>query len=342
MNNVSHNFVTCPRCFSKNIYKFSKDKNSFQRYKCKDCSRQFTLEKTISHRKRLYPPCPICNHASFIWHRYTSYIHFKCGNKKCNHSFKLPTRISYKNNDFLLHTISLKHFRFPPNVILFALSCYFDTSSSTRAIKKLIKNFFHFTVSHVSIHYWTKLFAPYFRKLSFSFIPKLDLASCEWHADETYIKINNVRYYLWLLLDSETRFIISFHLSSSRDSSQAFILFSKAINLTSNYPDIVVTDKLDSYNFPISYLLPHTKHYTYQGFTDPLNNNRIESFNKTFKSWYKTKKCFKNFNSAFDLIETFIFNYNFLREHSSLNNLQPAIVAGAKYSQNDICNWFLF
>ena len=73
-----------------------------------------------------------------------------------------------------------------------------------------------------------------------------------------------------------------------------------------------------------------------------LNNNFIESFNKTFKAWYKTKKGFKNFESAVALITTFIYYYNFLHEHSSLNNLTPAMVAGLNYSTKDIKNWMLF
>ncbi|MFQ7000158.1 MAG: hypothetical protein ACLRRH_02220 [Clostridium sp.] len=36
------------------------------------------------------------------------------------------------------------------------------------------------------------------------------------------------------------------------------------------------------------------------------------------------------------------YHYNFLHEHSSLNNLTPAMVAGLNYSTKDIKNWMLF
>lgn len=64
-----------------------------------------------------------------------------------------------------------------------------------------------------------------------------------------------------------------------------------------------------------------------------INNNLIESFNKTFKAWYKSKKGFNLFKKANNLIFMFLFHYNFIRTHSSLNNLTPAEVSG---SSNDI------
>ncbi len=57
------------------------------------------------------------------------------------------------------------------------------------------------------------------------------------------------------------------------------------------------------------------------------NNNLIESFNKTFKAWYKAKKGFYSFEKANNLISVFIFHYNFIRSHGSLNNYILAEVA---------------
>lgn len=40
----------------------------------------------------------------------------------------------------------------------------------------------------------------------------------EWHTDETIIFINIKRHYLWLVIDPESRLIISYHLSSYRNT----------------------------------------------------------------------------------------------------------------------------
>ncbi|MGL5904113.1 MAG: DDE-type integrase/transposase/recombinase, partial [Cetobacterium sp.] len=43
--------------------------------------------------------------------------------------------------------------------------------------------------------------------------------SDEWHVDETVIKIKGKRYYIWTLIDSETRYVIDWYLTKSREAS---------------------------------------------------------------------------------------------------------------------------
>lgn len=215
------------------------------------------------------------------------------------------------------------------------------TNLSTRAISRFLKASINFSVSHVAVHYWTKAFAPWFHAVSTAFMASLNLASDEWHADETFIKIKGVTYYLWILLDSETRFVISFILSDKRDGTSAYRLFQRAVSLTRASPKVIITDHLAAYEQAIATFYPNAEHYCYKDFTDDKSNNTIEAFNKTFKGWYRTKKGFKAFTSSLGLITTYMFHYNFLRQHSSLNQLPPAIVAGANYSDMRQRQWLL-
>lgn len=100
-------------------------------------------------------------------------------------------------------------------------------------------------------------------------------------------------------------------------------------------PSSIVSDRLPGYNRSTKRALPKTKHIKVQSFADDISNNLIESFNKTFKSWYKSKLGFKDFNSANNMVFMFIYFYNFINPHSSLSNLSPAQVAGAKYSDKE-------
>ena len=74
--------------------------------------------------------------------------------------------------------------------------------------------------------------------------------------------------------------------------------------------------------------LPNTKHIPVAPMSSDTNNNLIESFNKTYKACYKAKKGFNSFEKANNLIYLFIFHYNFIRPHGSLNSHTPAEVAG--------------
>lgn len=149
--------------------------------------------------------------------------------------------------------------------------------------------------------------------------------------DETVIKIKGVKHYLWLVVDSEIRFVLGFHLSPYRDSPQAFTLLN-AVKILGK-TNAIVSDRYSAYKVPVKSAL-QTKHIKAQSFQDDVTNNIIEYFNKQFKAWYKTKQGFSSFNSANNLISIFIFFFNFIRSHSALNRLTPAEYAGLNLSQN--------
>lgn len=98
---------------------------------------------------------------------------------------------------------------------------------------------------------------------------------------------------------------------------------------------------IPGYNISVKSAFPDLKHIKVQSFADDITNNLIESFNKTFKAWYKSKLGFKSFNSANSMVFMFVYFYNFIIPHSSLNNLTPAQVAGAEYSEKDKQNLLL-
>jgi len=87
-------------------------------------------------------------------------------------------------------------------------------------------------------------------------------------------------------------------------------------------------------------VLPNTEHLPVAPMSSDVNNNLIESFNKTFKAWYKAKKGFNSFDKTNNLIYLFIFHYNFIRPHGSLNNCTPAEVAGFASDSFAKNSWF--
>ena len=105
-------------------------------------------------------------------------------------------------------------------------------------------------------------------------------------------------------------------------------------------PTNFITDRLPSYNEAAATVLTNTKHIPVEPMSSDTNNNLIESFNKTFKALYKTKKGFNSFEKANNLIYLFIFHYNFIRPHESLNNYTPAEVAGFASDSLDKSSWF--
>lgn len=230
-----------------------------------------------------------------------------------------PTAISTPSMSKLFGKTDFKRMRYPLQTIIMALSMFYLEKNSFRNIALILRIVNNIKVSHTTISNWCKNFAPLFQNLAIKLIPMLDFNSDEWHTDETVVKIAGVKHYIWFIVDSETRFVLGFHLSTHRDSPQAFTLLNSIKDL--GKPAAIVSDRYSAYKVPVKSVLG-CEHIRVQNFKDDISNNLIECFNKQFKAWYKTKQGFNSFDSANNLI------FNFVRPHSAINNLTPAQVAG--------------
>jgi len=225
-----------------------------------------------------------------------------------------------------------KRMPYPVQLIITALSMFYLGKNSFRNISLILRTAFNIKVSHTTISNWCTKFAPLFDNMRIRLMPMLNLNSDEWHADETVVKVAGIKHYLWFVIDSETRFIIGYHLSPYRDSPQAVSLLHEARKL--GKPSAIVSDRYSAYKAPIKSLFDGVKHIRVESFKDDIPNNLIECFNKQFKAWYKMKQGFSSFHSANNLISMFVFFFNFVRPHSALNGLTPAQVAGLKLSKH--------
>lgn len=67
-----------------------------------------------------------------------------------------------------------------------------------------------------------------------------------WSADETVVKLNGKKLYLWALLDQESRFILALRISTRRSNKEATKLFREGLNI-STAPYEVITDGASFY-----------------------------------------------------------------------------------------------
>lgn len=335
--------IRCPKCNnSSNFYRYGKDNLGFQRYQCRNCFHQFAPDHPKSSRVRdihKYPSCPICGKSSFLHHDYEHYSNFRCGDKKCYHSFFVhkPSAILPVSMSRLFGKTDFSRMRYPVHLIISVLVLFYAGNTSFRKIAFIIQLLHNITISHTTVANWCKQFAPLFQNIALELMPALDFNSDEWHADETVVKINGVKHYIWFIIDSETRFVLGFHLSPYRNSPQAFTLFHSVQHL--GKPHSIVSDRYAAYNRSVKAF--GAKHIRVPSFKADISNNLIEAFNKQFKAWYKTKQGFHSFDSANNLISMFVFFFNFVRPHSALDGLTPAQVAGLALSKSQKRKYYL-
>jgi putative transposase len=332
--------INCPKCNNNhNFYRYGKDPDGYQKYLCRVCGHQFAPDRpragagqTGRPRRRDYPSCPVCGKASFLHHDHEYYSNYRCCDKCCNHSFFVwkNTAVAAPSMSGLFGKHDFRRMRYPVHIIVTALCMFYLGKDSFRNISLILRTAFCVHVSHTTIGSWCSKFAPLFDNMRIRLMPCLNLNSDEWHADETVVKIAGVRYYLWFVVDSETRFVIGYHLSPHRDSPQAASILAEAARC--GKPAALVSDRYSAYKVPVKSLMPGVKHIRVKSFKDDISNNLIECFNKQFKAWYRTKQGFSSFAAANNLISTFVFFFNFVRPHSALNGLTPARVAGLNLS----------
>lgn len=100
------------------------------------------------------------------------------------------------------------------------------------------------------------------------------------HMDHTELCINGEKAYFWGVLCPDTRLIVGWHLSPSKEFEHATRVLRKAKH---RFPigyelEEMVTDGEQSFPRAIWEVFDHSvKHYRYKGFVDKKNNNTIET-----------------------------------------------------------------
>lgn len=157
-----------------------------------------------------------------------------------------------------------------------------------------------------------------------------------WIADETVIKINRKKYWLFDCIDAKTRFLLASHLSPNRGTREARTLMEKAAEHAGKAPKVVMTDKLAAYLDGIELAFgADAEHKQGSPFDVKTNTNLIERFQGTLKDRTKVLRGLKKPETARRFIEGWLIHYNYFRPHISLKGKTPARKAGIVLSAND-------
>jgi transposase, IS6 family len=186
-------------------------------------------------------------------------------------------------------------FRFPPEVILWAVRWYLQFAVSFRDLELMLADR-GVQVDHVTLYRWTQRFAP---EIEARLRRHLRPCCGPWHVDETYIRIGGGWRYLYRAVDG-TGQTIDFLLSAKRDIQAARRFFRGALdrNNTRN-PRIVITDRLGSYRGAIramkqaGELWRFARHRRGQWL-----NNRVEQDHRRVKKRTDPMLGFKRFATA--------------------------------------------
>lgn len=152
----------------------------------------------------------------------------------------------------------------------------------------------------------------------------------KWLADECVLKLKDGKKY-WLInvIDYHTRFLLASRLSSNRNTKDICLTFKAAKDKAQKSPKYMLTDGWKAYGDGCELVFgADTKHIKTTPFErKELSTNIVERWHGTLKDRLKPMRGMDKSETHQLILEGFVFNYNYLRPHESLQGKTPAEAA---------------
>ncbi len=248
---------------------------------------------------------------------------------------------------------SLFHMHTPANKVSTALQMYYTGSSIETiqaTLKQDLKQENKNAPSTSTIFAWINKYTDEAIKATKDYHPQV---GDRWIADETYVRIDMhkkgepIAYnpyeksrkakwvIFWDVIDSDTRFLLASHITTTRGTKDAQALMEKAAKRAGKVPKVVVTDKLAAYLDGVELAYgADTKHKQGAPFDIENNTNLIERFHGSLKSRTKVMRALKNRDTLEKFTDGWLVYYNYVHDHHSLGRT-PAEEANIDYPFKD-------
>jgi transposase-like protein len=228
-----------------------------------------------------------------------------------NGSFRQVQRYLCRScNRGFTHPDSLPKAQFSVPIMGSALDGYFSGMSLKKTGRHIYQDS-KVIPSHDSIYKWIVRFVPIANREAEKYVPKV---SSKWLCDETVIPVAGKKLWLHICIDSETRFFLASHLSSTRTTRDSQILLEKAKKRAGDcIPSVVITDGLKSYIDAVELVFgSDSRHIQSSPFDKIASTNTIERWHGTLKERIKVLRGLHDKTTAELWLTGFIITYNFL------------------------------
>lgn len=166
------------------------------------------------------------------------------------------------------HMPHLKGFRYPREIISYAVWAYHRFALSTADVEDLLAER-GVIVSREAIRLWINRFGRHFANCIRRDRPR---PNDKWHMDEVVITIRGKKHWLWRAIDANGDVLDI--LVQTRRTAKAAKRFFQRLVAQFGEPRVVITDKLRSYVKPIKTLAQDADHRAHKGLNNAIEVSR--------------------------------------------------------------------
>ncbi|MCP5091514.1 MAG: IS6 family transposase [Gammaproteobacteria bacterium] len=207
-----------------------------------------------------------------------------------------------------------KRYRFPSDIISYAVWLYYRFNLSYRDIEDLLAER-GINVTYETIRLWCiKSDSKYVIRLK----RKHQGYGDTLFIDEVFIRIDGKQHYLWRAVDQDGE-VVDVFLQKRRDGAAAKRFFTRLLKIHQGEPRKIVTDKLRSYGVAHPELIPDTIHDASQ-----YANNRAELSHQPTRVRDRGMRRFKSIVQAQRFLDVHAAVYN-------LFNLDRHLISASHY-----------
>jgi len=209
---------------------------------------------------------------------------------------------------------------------------------SLRQTVQALKDIHNIEISHTMVNNYAKTAAVIIRPFvdSYDYNPSNEMAG-----DETYIKTNGVRAYVWLIMDKVSRSILGYQVSTSRDVGPCILTMRMAFDKFKDFKEFpgkalkFIADGYSAYPLAAQQFKIEKDWDIFITQVIGLTNDDevskefrpfkqiIERLNRTFKESYRITCGYGTDDGATHSVSLWVAYYNFLRPHEKNGGGEP-------------------
>ncbi len=356
--------TVCPHCGAPYEYLYDNRSGKIsQQCRCKVCDTTFIPGKP--YIQQVAHHCPYCGRKLDPHHVRDHFTVYRCSNRECTYykhnirslskqekklykknpsAFKLRyiTRVfsaSIEQLEQLQATITpsrvqLSRIKNSKEILGLILTYHINYGLSLRKTALILKEVHDVDVSHQTVANYAEaascLINPWLDNYQYG---ELTPDQC---GDETYVKINGNKAYVFFMCDSIKKIITSYNIFMKRDTFSAIQAYYSVLRKFTAIPEGLsfVVDGNPIYLAAQQYFLLQDRKFKVHQVIGLENKDEaskiyrpqkqiIERLNRTFKFSYYVKNGFADLNKANEFMCLFTTYFNFLRKHSSLEYSPP-------------------